>query len=46
MFINLFNKIIREKECNVLNIRSDYEIKFENHKFKNFYSKIGINHNF
>ena len=29
-----------------MNIRSDDEIKFENHKFINFYSKNKINHNF
>ena len=34
------------KKYSVLKIRSDHGIKFENHKFENFYSKNRINHNF
>ena len=46
MFVELFNKIIKEKKCDILYIRSDHGMEFENQKLKSFYSKNGINHNF
>lgn len=45
-FSKLFKKIINEKRLNVLKIRNDYDIEFENHDFATFYFENSIEHNF
>lgn len=44
-FAKLFKKIINEKDCNILKIRSDHGAKFENQAFNEFYFENSIDHN-
>lgn len=46
VFKDLCQRLQREKECNVIRIRSDHGKEFENNKFAKFCSSEGIEHEF
>lgn len=46
VFKDLFQRLQREKECNVIRIRSDHGKEFENNKFAELCSFEGIRHEF
>ena len=43
---NFCKKVQNEKDSNIIYVRSDHGVEFENSSFKSFFKENGISHNF